>query len=203
MGVRDKGEVRHGTANRDARAAFVRLVRIALPLRDIIARLWRSRMPLPPAPAVNVQAITEQLENAELAVTLGRHHVEWARKLISELEGKGANTADAVKLLTNFEQILETHIANRDQLKFQVELRTTCAPAVAVSCRCSGLRGHAAVRRIVALTRELYRNDIAPKSWPSCGHMLFCVLSVTVSPYRTSAKMIHSLTPARGEAARE
>jgi len=63
------------------------------------------------------RAIQKKLEQAELLVTLARHHVEWQRELIAELERKSVDTTDAVRLLAQFEHILDVHVANRDLLK--------------------------------------------------------------------------------------
>lgn len=72
-------------------------------------RRWKNR------------AIQKKLDRAEILVTLGLHHVEWQRKLIAELERKGADTTDAVRLLGQFQHILDVHIANRDWLKRLLE----------------------------------------------------------------------------------
>ena len=57
------------------------------------------------------RAIQKKLEQAELLVTLARHHVEWQRELIAELERKSVDTTDAVRLLAQFEHILDVHVA--------------------------------------------------------------------------------------------
>ena len=66
---------------------------------------------------MRIRAIQKKLEQAELLVTLARHHVEWQRELIAELERKSVDTTDAVRLLAQFEHILDVHVANRDLLK--------------------------------------------------------------------------------------
>jgi hypothetical protein len=63
------------------------------------------------------RAIQKKLERAELLMTLARHHVEWQRQLIVELERKNIDTTDAIRLLAQFERILTVRVANRDFLK--------------------------------------------------------------------------------------
>ena len=61
--------------------------------------------------------IEQHLAQAEGHVSEGAAIVERQRDLIARLESKGIDTADACRLLSQFEEVQALHVADRDRLR--------------------------------------------------------------------------------------
>ena len=51
-----------------------------------------------------------------------QRHVAYQRELVAQLERDGYNTAEATRLLKQFEEVLAMHIADRDRLRKELGL---------------------------------------------------------------------------------
>jgi len=66
------------------------------------------------------ELVRQHLEQAERHVSEGMRHVERQRELIERLESGGHDTREAIRLLRQFEDLLELHIHDRDRLRKEV-----------------------------------------------------------------------------------
>lgn len=65
--------------------------------------------------------VERHLAQAQRHVADGERHVEEQRALVSELERHGHDTAQAVRLLGQFEEMLALHRSDRDRLLKELE----------------------------------------------------------------------------------
>jgi hypothetical protein len=65
--------------------------------------------------------IEDQLAQAERHVVIGSRHVATQRELLNKLERDGHDPSKAWSLLTQFEELLAMHIADRDRLRKKLE----------------------------------------------------------------------------------
>ncbi|MBX4875977.1 MULTISPECIES: hypothetical protein [Rhizobium] len=64
------------------------------------------------------RAIVEKhLQQAREHVALGRQHVARQREIVAELTTRGADLAEAIRLLANFEESQAMHLAHLDRLQ--------------------------------------------------------------------------------------
>jgi hypothetical protein len=68
-------------------------------------------------------AITEDIVQAERQVALCERNLDNQRQMLAELKGGGHDTAGAVYLIREFEDLLRLHIRDRDRLR--KELRSS------------------------------------------------------------------------------
>ena len=61
--------------------------------------------------------VEEHLELAEKHVALGQQHLANQRELIFQMEQDGHDTTEARRLLKQFEELQEMHLADRDRLR--------------------------------------------------------------------------------------
>ena len=61
--------------------------------------------------------ILDHLALAEQHVRQGRRHIAQQKRIILDLMNGGHDTSMARSLLVNFEDLLRTHVADRDRLK--------------------------------------------------------------------------------------
>jgi hypothetical protein len=73
----------------------------------------------PPLPFLWVGAsrLEQHLAKAEEHVERGAKIIERQRTIVAELERDGHNTAEALKLLAEFDRVQATYIEHRDRLK--------------------------------------------------------------------------------------
>ncbi len=64
--------------------------------------------------------VREHLTQAERHVAEGERHVARQRELVAQLERDGHDTTAARKSLTQFEELQDMHIADRDRLRREV-----------------------------------------------------------------------------------
>ncbi|HEY7245359.1 MAG TPA: hypothetical protein VH678_15930 [Xanthobacteraceae bacterium] len=62
----------------------------------------------------------DHLAQAERHVVQGEQHVTRQRDLVARLQMDGHDTDEALKLLSQFEELLAVHIADRDRLKAEL-----------------------------------------------------------------------------------
>jgi hypothetical protein len=73
--------------------------------------------------AVDRKFWERHLAEAERQIADSERLIARQRKLVAELERDGHDTAIARNLLTLFEELLATHVSERDRLQSQLELR--------------------------------------------------------------------------------
>ena len=64
--------------------------------------------------------LAEFLTQAERHVALGRVHIARQREIVERIRATHQDPTQAIELLAIFEQLLETHIADRDRLVIAV-----------------------------------------------------------------------------------
>ena len=67
------------------------------------------------------EMLKQRLIVAEEHILLGERHIVRQRELVAELERDGHDTAEAIRLLTSFEELQVLHIADRDRLRRELD----------------------------------------------------------------------------------
>jgi hypothetical protein len=65
-------------------------------------------------------ALIEQLALVEEQVEVGERTLQVQWRMVEELERNGSDATEARKLLKDFEQLQEKHLADRDRLKMEL-----------------------------------------------------------------------------------
>ncbi|PDS99933.1 hypothetical protein CO659_01545 [Rhizobium sp. S9] len=64
--------------------------------------------------------VKKHLEQAQEHVTAGGLHVARQREIVAELINRGADVTEAIRLLTNFEESQDMHVAHLERLKAEL-----------------------------------------------------------------------------------